>query len=155
MSERVVNIRGKMKKSGDPAAVFLVVEEEARPVGLVRGIYDGARALCIRCLCIRASASRDGPGAGRCDQQRVRSPRLSGNDRDRVGAKRAVLGEGRLLAPAGLSDAHQFWSAGPAEIARPFSPSRKALQILQNYVAFLFAASNRSVDKIPKALVLR
>ena len=52
------------------------------------------------------------------------------------------------------TDAHQMVRRagrnGPA-----FSPSREALQILQSYVAFLFAASNRSVDKIPKALVLR
>ena len=28
-----------------PAAVFLAAEEDGRPVGLVRGVYDGSRAL--------------------------------------------------------------------------------------------------------------
>jgi len=44
-----------------PAVVFLVAEEDSRPVALVRGIYDGARAL-IHLLSVHPDYQRRGIG---------------------------------------------------------------------------------------------
>jgi len=43
------------------AAVFLVAEEDARPVGLIRGIHDAARAL-IHLLSVHPNRQRQGKG---------------------------------------------------------------------------------------------
>lgn len=45
-----------------PAAVFLVAEEGGEPVGLVRGVYDGARAL-IHIVSVRPDCQRRGIGS--------------------------------------------------------------------------------------------
>ena len=53
---------GAMKRVSEcPAAVFLVAEEAARPVGLIRGIYDGARAL-IHLLSVHPDHQHQGTG---------------------------------------------------------------------------------------------
>jgi len=44
-----------------PAAVFLVAEDEGVPVGFVRGVYDGSRAL-IHIVSVRPDRQRQGIG---------------------------------------------------------------------------------------------
>ncbi len=44
-----------------PAVVFLVAEDDSRPIGFVRGIYDGARAL-IHLLSVHPDHQRRGIG---------------------------------------------------------------------------------------------
>lgn len=44
-----------------PAAVFLVAEEEGQPVGLLRGVYDGSKAL-IHIVSVHPSYQRRGIG---------------------------------------------------------------------------------------------
>lgn len=56
-----------------PAAVFLVAEEECVPVGFVRGVYDGSKAL-IHIVSVRPDRQRQGIGAAlvRAAAQRFR-----------------------------------------------------------------------------------
>ena len=44
-----------------PAAVFLVAEEQGTPVGFVRGVYDGSKAL-IHIVSVRPDRQRHGIG---------------------------------------------------------------------------------------------
>lgn len=47
--------------SACPAALFLVAEEDGMPVGLLRGVYDGSKAL-IHIVSVRPDRQRQGIG---------------------------------------------------------------------------------------------
>jgi len=52
---------GMLRVAACPAAVFLVAEEAGVPVGLVRGVYDGAKAF-IHIVSVRPDCQRRGIG---------------------------------------------------------------------------------------------